>query len=181
MKEWIGYYKNVIIDNISQDIMNDDWEWKPSTYSTHEGKNKNSSNRVVMDECWISLEMVYWTPLLYITKEIIRLYQDKHPYMKYFNPNRTANFRINRYGVNGFMSEHADNIHHSHGQQYGYPSASCLLFLNDDYEGGEIVIADTMYKPEKGSAIIFPSNFMFPHYVNKVTKGERYSIITWLM
>ena len=58
-------------------------------------------------------------------------------------------------------------------------SASTLK--TNDYEGGEIVIADTMYKPEKGSAIIFPSNFMFPHYVNKVTKGERYSIITWLM
>jgi len=38
-----------------------------------------------------------------------------------------------------------------------------------------------MLKPKKGSVIIFPSNFMFPHYVKKVTKGERYSIITWLM
>ena len=90
-------------------------------------------------------------------------------------------FRINCYETGGFMKEHIDNIHHSHGQQYGYPSASCLFFLNDDYEGGEIVIADIMYKPEKGSAIIFPSNFMFPHFVDRVTKGERYSIITWLM
>ena len=81
----------------------------------------------------------------------------------------------------GLMTEHADNIHHSHGQQYGYPSTSLLLFLNDDYEDGEIVIADTMYKPEKGSAIIFPSNFMFPHYVNKIAKGTRYSIVTWIM
>ena len=79
------------------------------------------------------------------------------------------------------MSEHCDNIHHSHGQQYGFPEASLLFFLNDNYKGGEIVIADTLYKPKRNSAIIFPSNFMYPHYVNKVEEGTRYSIITWLM
>ena len=35
------------------------------------------------------------------------------------------------------MSEHVDNIHHSHGQKWGYPHVSALLYLNDDYEGGE--------------------------------------------
>ena len=79
------------------------------------------------------------------------------------------------------MSEHVDNIHHSHKQEYGFPQGSLLYFLNDDYEGGEIVIADIMYKPKKNSAILFPSCFMFPHYVNKVEKGVRYSTITWLM
>ena len=181
MKEWIGYYKDVIPNNISQDIMNDDWEWKPSTYSTHEGKNKDSSNRVVMDECWITEKMTYWKPLLYITKEIIKLYQDKHPYMKYFNPNRTTDFRVNKYGVNGFMSEHADNIHHSHGQQYGYPQVSVLLYLNENYEGGEFFVAEEVFLPEKGSAIIFPSNFMYPHEAKVVTKGTRWSIVSWLM
>ena len=29
------------------------------------------------------------------------------------------------------MSEHVDNIHHSHGQQYGFPQGSLLYFLND--------------------------------------------------
>ena len=56
-----------------------------------------------------------------------------------------------------------------------------LLFLNDDYKGGEFVIADKLYRPEKGSAIVFPSNFMFPHEAKKVTKGIRWSIVAWLM
>ena len=181
MKEWIGYYKNIVSDKLCDNIMNDDFEWKPSTYSTHGGKNKNSSHRVVMDETYIKTHDRYFKELSDCVEKVIENYKQIHSYMKYYNPKRITDFRVNRYGTGGFMSEHADNIHHSHGQQYGYPSASCLFFLNDDYEGGEIVIADTMYKPEKGSAIIFPSNFMFPHYVNKVTKGERYSIITWLM
>jgi predicted 2-oxoglutarate/Fe(II)-dependent dioxygenase YbiX len=55
------------------------------------------------------------------------------------------------------------------------------LFLNDDYEGGEIIVADNEYHPTVGSALIFPSNFMFPHEVKPVTKGERWSVISWLM
>ena len=181
MKEWIGYYKDIVSHETCDSIINDNWEWKSSTYSSHDGKVKNSSNRVVMDETYITEKIKYWNSLLDCTKNVVKKYKEKHPYMKYFNPNRTTDFRVNKYGVGGFMSEHADNIHHSHNQQYGYPSTSLLFFLNDDYEGGEIVIADTMYKTKKGSAIIFPSNFMFPHYVDKVTKGKRYSIVTWLM
>ena len=79
------------------------------------------------------------------------------------------------------MSLHIDNIHHSHGQSYGYPQSSVLLFLNDDYEGGEIIVAGNTYKPAKGSALVFPSNFMFPHEVKKVTEGERWSVVSWLM
>ena len=85
----------------------------------------------------------------------------------------TNNIRIIKYEVGQFIKDHSDITQNIRG--------SLTINLNDDYEGGEIVIADIMYKPEKGSAIIFPSNFMFPHYVDRVTKGERYSIITWLM
>ena len=80
------------------------------------------------------------------------------------------------------MSEHCDNIHHSHGQTYGYPQATVLFFLNDDFDGGDFYVAGVNYnKPKVGSALIFPSNFMFPHEVKKVTSGERWSIVSWLM
>ena len=32
----------------------------------------------------------------------------------------------------------------------------------------------------KGDIIIFPSNFMYPHKVEPVTKGIRYSYISWI-
>mgnify|MGYP001213588018 CR=1 FL=1 len=32
---------------------------------------------------------------------------------------------------------------------------------------------------KKGDVVIFPSNFMYPHRVEKVTKGTRYSFVTW--
>ena len=65
--------------------------------------------------------------------------------------------------------------------EVNYPQVSALLFLNDNYKGGQFIISDVLYKPEQGSAIIFPSNFMFPHEVKTIKKGTRYSIVTWLM
>ena len=48
MREWIGHYKDIVSHETCDSIMNDDWNWKPSTYSTHEGKNENSSHRVII-------------------------------------------------------------------------------------------------------------------------------------
>ena len=111
-------------------------------------------------------------------EKVIKLYSADFPL---FSVQRTTDFRINRYNEGGFMSSHVDNIHHSHGQQYGYPQVTALLYLNDNYEGGVFKVADKTVYPEKGSAIIFPSNFMFPHEAGVVTKGTRWSIVTWLM
>ena len=108
----------------------------------------------------------------------LKKYQEKHHDCLC---QRYTDFRLNKYSKGGFMSRHIDNIHHSHGQTYGYPQLTALLMLNDDYEGGNFLIADNEYETAKGSAIVFPSNFMFPHAVKKVEKGTRYSIVTWLM
>ena len=32
---------------------------------------------------------------------------------------------------------------------------------------------------KKGDVLVFPSSFMFPHKVNLVKKGTRYSAISW--
>ena len=95
----------------------------------------------------------------------------------------TTPFRLNRYSKGGWMQRHIDNIAHSHGQEYGFPHISSLLFLNDNYEGGNFVICDGEFekKPAQGSCVVFPSNFMYPHEVKEVTKGTRYSVMTWIL
>ena len=57
-----------------------------------------------------------------------------------------------------------------------------VLYLNDDYEGGKFYMADPYkeYTTEKGSALVMPSGFMYPHGVNEVTEGERWSISAFL-
>ena len=64
---------------------------------------------------------------------------------------------------------------------------SIILFLNDDYKGGSVSFYcakknQEVFKvlPKVGRVIIFPSNFMYPHTVNNVEKGCRYSIVSWI-
>jgi Rps23 Pro-64 3,4-dihydroxylase Tpa1-like proline 4-hydroxylase len=62
-------------------------------------------------------------------------------------------------------------------------AVSCSFVLNDDYGGGEFAFFDRelTYKLKKGSCIMFPSNFMYPHEIMPVTSGTRYSIVTWFV
>ena len=59
---------------------------------------------------------------------------------------------------------------------------SISFLLNDDYEGGNFSFFNKEYILEKkvGSAIVFPSNFCFPHAILPVTQGNRHAVITWI-
>lgn len=80
-----------------------------------------------------------------------------------------------RYREGQFYIQHTDSFKH---QQR---SVSCSFLLNDDYDGGEFAFFDReiIIKGAKGSIVMFPSNFMFPHEIMPVISGTRYSIITW--
>ena len=80
-----------------------------------------------------------------------------------------------RYKEGQFYTQHTDSFK---AQQR---TVSCSFLLNDDYEGGEFAFfnREIMIRGGKGSIIMFPSNFMFPHEIMPVTSGTRYSIITW--
>ena len=175
---YIKYYKNVVAENLCNSLINYNFPYEASKYQTHDSGAIVKQERVKMSDAWIKKESVFYTAVKSCFEEVIVKYKTDFPL---FSVGRTTDFRINKYGKGGFMSRHVDNIHHSHGQQYGYPQVSALLYLNDDYDGGEFYVADKKFCPIKGSAIIFQSNFMFPHEAKPVTKGTRWSIVTWLM
>lgn len=90
--------------------------------------------------------------------------------------------RFNRYDENTSMRPHCDHIHDIFdGEQKGVPILSVVGSLNNDYEGGDFI----MWGNQKidilaGSIIVFPSNFLYPHCVTKITKGTRYSFVSWV-
>ena len=177
--DYVKYYTDVVPEFLCNEIINaEDLNFEASTYSTHMGKSANTPERVRMDEFWIRKDNVYYEEVKKCYAEVAKKYGED---FADFTVNHTTDFRINRYGEGHFMSRHVDNIHHSHGQQWGYPQVSALLFLNDDYEGGQFQVSNAIFNPSWGSALIFPSNFMFPHSVDKITKGTRWSIVSWLM
>jgi len=80
-----------------------------------------------------------------------------------------------RYNEGQFYTQHTDSF------KQQQRSVSCSFLLNDDYVGGEFAFFDReiIIKGARGSIIMFPSNFMFPHEIMPVISGTRYSIITW--
>jgi len=90
--------------------------------------------------------------------------------------------RFNKYNVDTRMEKHCDHIHSIFdGERKGIPVLSVLGALNDNYEGGDLLFWDDQKIELKAGAImIFPSNFMYPHRVSEVTKGTRYSYVSWV-
>lgn len=90
----------------------------------------------------------------------------------------------------GHFSMHTDSAYW-HGTEFKYTSPhrklSTLTYLNDDYEGGELILGSVRTPDGKvyrkrmkpGTMLIFPSDIRFPHEVTPVTKGQRYSIVGW--
>jgi len=88
-----------------------------------------------------------------------------------------SGYELLRYQTGQYYKQHTDSFK-------ARPRAvSCSISLNDDYEGGEFAFWDKekIVKSKKGSVIMFPSNFMYPHEILPVTSGTRYSIITWFI
>jgi hypothetical protein len=57
---------------------------------------------------------------------------------------------------------------------------SSVIYLNDEYEGGEIYFPEKDFevRPEKYSAIFFPGNdYEYIHGVKEITSGKRYTAL----
>jgi Rps23 Pro-64 3,4-dihydroxylase Tpa1-like proline 4-hydroxylase len=61
-------------------------------------------------------------------------------------------------------------------------SVSPILYINEDYSGGELefVNFNLKIKPKSGSLYLFPSNYAYRHIAHPVTSGTKYAIVTWL-
>jgi len=91
------------------------------------------------------------------------------------------NISVLKYEDAGFYKPHVD-----HGTTT--PRTYSMIFLvNDDYEGGDLCFhlpkeeQKINIKTKKNKLIIWPSNFMYPHTVESVTKGTRYSVVSWAL
>tara|TARA_R100001086_G_C11752623_1_gene235823 strand:- start:98 stop:595 length:498 start_codon:yes stop_codon:yes gene_type:complete len=96
---------------------------------------------------------------------------------------RKLNFFVNKYVKNTFLNysqivkwptgeyqdEHIDFDHHTF---------TSILYLNDNFEGGQTVVGDKIIKPEKGKIIFFNGN-QIKHKVLPIESGTRYTNPTW--
>jgi predicted 2-oxoglutarate/Fe(II)-dependent dioxygenase YbiX len=81
---------------------------------------------------------------------------------------------ISKYRTGADMGPHVDD----YGQDGVLPLMSAVIYLNDDYEGGELSFPeqDVMIKPEAGSIIVFPSVEPFYHQSMPLKTGTKYMV-----
>ncbi len=108
---------------------------------------------------------------------------------------RFYNFDINGYDNFQYSEYHSENkgaydwhmdtyIGLMPEQDFETRKLSLVLWLNDDYDGGDFEITYLSFKEpllipkEKGKLILFPS-FLF-HRVTPVTSGVRKSLVSWI-
>jgi predicted 2-oxoglutarate/Fe(II)-dependent dioxygenase YbiX len=79
------------------------------------------------------------------------------------------------------MRNHIDHIYDLFdGENRGIPVLSIIINLNEEYQGGEVVFFDKLkFSLKTGDILVFPSNFLFPHSVQPITDGVRYSAVSW--
>jgi hypothetical protein len=60
---------------------------------------------------------------------------------------------------------------------------SGLLYLNDDYTGGELHFPrqNLTIKPEAGTLVMFHANASYPHASLPITSGVKYVVVTWFI
>ena len=73
---------------------------------------------------------------------------------------------------------HHDAATHPNQIEY-HRKISVIVYLNDGFEGGGTSFIHKTFKPKPGYALIFPSNWCYPHSGQMVESGMKRVAVTW--
>ena len=173
LTDFVHRYDNIIEKEICEEIINQK-DLKFNGATTGGGKLTQHRNCLVKP-----LEKKFDNIIHGIVSKTVQLYMKNH---EHFGPGigsieDTGYQHLLYLGSHkGEYKEHIDHVDL-------FPRIlSISILLNDNYEGGDFSFFNHQHivKKKQGSAVVFPSNFCFPHAVLPVTQGDRHSIITWI-
>jgi predicted 2-oxoglutarate/Fe(II)-dependent dioxygenase YbiX len=121
--------------------------------------------------------------------EILNIFNDIycHRLAPFYNVNFEWYERpqILRYPAGGKYNQHADADHwvadKKKWQRVQDRDYSVLIYLNDEYEGGELQLIEQNFtiKPTPGMLLAFPSDHRYLHAALPTTSGIRYAVVSW--
>ena len=103
-------------------------------------------------------------------------------YGNYFNSHdfnwEGANIKCYQGGTDDKYGYHADVSSLSTSKRF----LAMIWYLNDNFDGGETVFyPDCKIKPAKGSVLVFPPFWMYPHCGKPVLKGKKYILSNYCL
>lgn len=184
LEDYIYIVKNALSLNLCDEILNEyknKDEWVDATVGRNATISKSIRNCKGIGISFLSVIKKNYEARSRLDNVIyneankcIKKYSNRFPHCKI---EKDSGYELLEYSEGCFYTQHTDSF-------VAMPRAvSCSFMLNHDFEGGEFAFFDRelIYKLEKGDAIMFPSNFMYPHEIMPVTKGTRCSMITWFV
>jgi hypothetical protein len=117
--------------------------------------------------------------------ELIDLHEEIYQKLKYCIDDYARYWGINviYYEAFNFVKYEGEgthfNIHADHGPAYNC-TVSAVIYINDDYEGGEIKfprLDNYVHKPRVGDIAIFPSNYIYEHASLPMKSGTKYCVV----
>lgn len=162
----------------SQWILHNYFDYATGSYKTYEDDLDVTYGKINEQFPWEVEEIhkrIWYTIHKYICEDHAHIswFQEWHGYTR---------ARFNRYKKNTRMRPHCDHIQSIFdGTNKGVPILTILGSLNNDYEGGELIMWENdVVELKAGQIMIFPSNFLYPHEIKPVTKGIRHSFVSWV-
>jgi hypothetical protein len=117
--------------------------------------------------------------------ELLDLHQEIYEKLKFCidNYSRYWGIEVVYYEAFNFVKYEGEgthfNIHADHGPAYNC-TVSAVIYINDDYEGGEIRfprLDGYTHKPKVGDIAIFPSNYIYEHASLPMQTGTKYCVV----
>lgn len=183
IKDYIIIVKNALSDQLCDQILNefkDTDEWQDTVVGSGKiEKTIRNCKTIVLSYPHIieknkNIRSKLDSDIFQSASKCIKKYNNIFPHCKI---EEDSGYELLKYNDGEFYIEHTDSF------KARPREISCSFILNDDFEGGEFAFfnKELKYKLNKGDALMFPSNFMYPHQIMPVTKGTRFSIITWFI
>ena len=145
-------------------------------------KEIRNTNILPLERNSNSMSNVHW--FNFLTKDICDIleFYKKDKKINDLQLKKIMDMSILKYDTGGFYLPHTDH-------SFSTPrTLTIIYFLNNDYVGGKLnfwnlektkIIGSVSAVP--GRVVVFPSNFLFPHQIEKVSKGTRYTVIAWAL
>jgi hypothetical protein len=182
LKDYILVLENIVSDELCESILNEykiSEEWREATINQDTTLNKKIRNCKILG---ISIPEVIDKNNEIRKKLDDQLFECAKKSITKYNEifknciiSRDSGYELLKYETGGFYEEHIDSFTSEPR------TISCSFILNNDFKGGDFSFFNNTvtYSLKKGSVIMFPSNFLYPHNIMPITEGTRYSIITW--
>jgi predicted 2-oxoglutarate/Fe(II)-dependent dioxygenase YbiX len=103
------------------------------------------------------------------------------PYLRKYPPGSYLRMHADAEGYYGEVPEPLRNYDPQNPMCEVLNECSSILYLNDDYEGGELYFEafDVLIKPKANQLVFFPSGSEFRHEVRPVLNGNRYTLASF--